>query len=132
MYDDADLARVRTVLLALAAAAWAVLLAQGGMMPMLTHRMPMLTHRMPMLTPHHAGGMSLRMFVAMNPPATLSAGWLLMLIAMMAPALIPPVRLLRARSFTQRRARATALFAAGYAAVWMAAGAALVAFALAI
>jgi predicted metal-binding membrane protein len=70
--------------------------------------------------------------LAMNPPATLAAGWALMLAAMMLPLLGAPVRHVRARSLTRRRARSVALFLMGYALVWMAAGAALLAVALAL
>lgn len=65
------------------------------------------------------------------PAASLAAGWGLMLVAMMSPALIVPIGDLRLRSLKRRRARATALFVAGYAAVWMAAGGVLTAGALA-
>jgi predicted metal-binding membrane protein len=63
---------------------------------------------------------------------SLAGGWALMLAAMMAPALIPPVRHLRDRTFARRRARAIGLFVAGYAAMWMAAGALLLALALGV
>lgn len=66
---------------------------------------------------------------AMLEPTSLAVGWALMLAAMMAPVLIAPVRHVRDRSFSQRRARAIALFVAGYAAVWMAAGVMLLALA---
>ena len=69
---------------------------------------------------------------SMIPPASLASGWALMLAAMMAPLLIAPVRHVRDRSFAHRRARAIALFVAGYGAVWMAAGALLLAIAWAI
>jgi predicted metal-binding membrane protein len=51
---------------------------------------------------------------------------------MMAPLLIAPVRHVRDRSFSRRRARAIVLFAAGYAAIWMAAGVMLVELAAAV
>jgi predicted metal-binding membrane protein len=55
----------------------------------------------------------------------LAAQWGLMLVAMMLPILIAPVRHIRDRSFAHRRLRAIALFLAGYAAIWMLAGAGL-------
>jgi predicted metal-binding membrane protein len=61
----------------------------------------------------------------------LALGWALMLVAMMAPLLTAPVRHVRDRSFARRRARAVALFVAGYGAIWSAAGAALLTVALA-
>src|SRR5215471_11327858 len=122
MFDEGERPKVRNALLVTTAAAWILLLGQGGPMAMTAH--------------HHTGAMplgaSLRMFVAMNPPGSFLAGWTLMLIAMMAPALVMPVSQLRVRSFTTRRARATALFLCGYVGVWIAAGAALAALAFAI
>jgi predicted metal-binding membrane protein len=54
-----------------------------------------------------------------------------MIAAMMSPLIIAPLRHVRDRSFARRRARSMLLFIAGYAAVWMAAGAGLQAVALA-
>jgi predicted metal-binding membrane protein len=68
--------------------------------------------------------------LVLNPPARLAGGWTLMVAAMMLPLQLAPVRHIRARSFARRRWRAIALFLAGYAAVWLAAGAVLVALAL--
>ena len=68
----------------------------------------------------------------LNSPAKLAAGWALMLAAMMSPLVITPLRHVQERSFAKRRARATLLFAAGYMAVWMAAGLALQSAALAV
>ena len=61
----------------------------------------------------------------LNPPAKLAAGWALMIIAMMSPLLIEPLRHVRKRSFAKRRAQSMLLFAAGYMTVWMTAGLAL-------
>lgn len=69
--------------------------------------------------------------LALNPPASQAAGWALMLAAMMTPVVIAPLRHVRDRSFARRRARAVALFAGGYTAIWMAAGVVLLALALA-
>jgi predicted metal-binding membrane protein len=68
--------------------------------------------------------------LVLNSPAKLASGWALMVAAMMAPLIIAPLRHVRDRSFAKRRARAMLLFAAGYAAVWMTAGAGLQAIAL--
>jgi predicted metal-binding membrane protein len=62
--------------------------------------------------------------------AQLASGWLLML-AVMAPLLVGPLRHIRERSFAHRRARAMVLFVIGYAAVWMIAGMGLQVLALA-
>lgn len=120
--DPRELARVRNPVLLLSAAAWIWLLADPGGSAAQAH------------CAAHPGGPppgSLSALLAANPPGALAAGWALMLAAMMAPALILPIDHLRQRSFSRRRARATGLFVAGYAAVWMAAGAVLLAAALA-
>lgn len=119
-YDPRELARVRNPVLLLSAAAWIVLvLDPGGSM---THAHAHC-HSMPA---------SLSSLLAMYSPASLAAGWGLMLVAMMAPALILPINHLRLRSFKRRRARATVLFVAGYAAIWMAAGGVLLTGILAV
>jgi predicted metal-binding membrane protein len=66
-----------------------------------------------------------------NPPAKLASGWALMIVAMMLPLVIAPLRHVRDRSFARRRMRAMLIFVAGYLAVWMAAGIGLQAMALA-
>jgi predicted metal-binding membrane protein len=68
--------------------------------------------------------------LAFNSPAKLAADWALMVAAMMAPLLFAPLRHVGDRSFARRRARATLLFVAGYAAAWMMAGMVLQAIAL--
>lgn len=93
-------------MLSISAAAWIALAAAPGCIGLHLH------HRMPGMTP---------------PWAPLAAGWALMLAAMMAPGLAGPVRHVFDRSFARRRARAIALFAAGYGAMWMAAGMVLLA-----
>jgi predicted metal-binding membrane protein len=65
-------------------------------------------------------------------PAGLASGWALMVAAMMAPLLVAPLRHVRDRSFARRRARAMALFVAGYATVWMSMGVALWAVVLSV
>ena len=78
---------------------------------------------------HHGGGMagrgaaSLGMMLKHNPPGRLALGWLLMLVAMMGPLLIEPIRHIRDRSFARRRARAIALFVSGYVIIWLLVGA---------
>lgn len=68
---------------------------------------------------------SLDLALALNSPAQLAAAWALMIAAMMAPLIVAPLRHVRNRSFASRRARASLLFAGGYFAVWMLAGAGL-------
>ena len=67
-----------------------------------------------------------------NSPEKLASGWALMLAAMMPPIVVAPLRHVRDRSFASRRARAMLLFVAGYASVWMVAGAGLQVLALAV
>jgi len=123
--DAQELARVRNPVLLLSAAAWILLLANPGGMVGHAHFHAMRSGGLPL-------GARFRMLLAMNPPAALAASWLLMLVAMMAPVLIPHVRHIRRRSFRRRRARSTALFAAGYGAIWMAVGAVVLAIDLAV
>jgi predicted metal-binding membrane protein len=70
--------------------------------------------------------------LALNSPARLAGDWALMVAAMMLPVVTEPLRHVRQRSFANRRTRATLLFLVGYAAVWMVAGVALQALALAL
>jgi predicted metal-binding membrane protein len=75
---------------------------------------------------------SLDMLLLSNPPGALALGWLLMLVAMMAPMLAAPIRHILNRSLARRRARAVLLFISSYVAIWMAAGAVLLSLALAV
>lgn len=74
--------------------------------------------------------MSWETLLALNPPVPLATDWGLMLIAMMAPTLVPAFYHIRISSFAARQARSTLFFAAGYGAVWMAAGCVMLAIAL--
>jgi len=112
--DPRELARVRNPVLLLCAAAWIGLLLVPSS-TMHAHGAAMGAHGLP-----HPASLP-------SAPASLALGWCLMLVAMMSPALILPMGHVRLSSFKRRRARAIALFAAGYAAVWMAAGALLMA-----
>jgi predicted metal-binding membrane protein len=51
------------------------------------------------------------------------AGWSLMVVAMMVPLVVGPIRTTAARSLWRRRHRAIAIFLAGYLTLWLAAGA---------
>ena len=120
-YEARELARVRNPVLLLAAASWIVLVAQPRGIVVHGHA--------------HAAAMqsaSLQMLLAMNPPAALAAGWALMVLAMMSPLLIPSIGYVRQRSFRHRRARSIGLFVAGYGAVWMTAGAVILAIEVAV
>lgn len=124
MYDARELARVRTLTLVVTAAAWGLMLAAPDSLRMVAHCPPAHAAAMP-------SAASLQMLLAMHPPASLAAGWALMLVAMMSPVLIQPVHHIRVRSFADRRARAIGLFIAAYAAIWIAVGAGLAAASLA-
>jgi predicted metal-binding membrane protein len=125
MTDTArDIARVRNPVLVISAVTWILLLLEPGGLVIFAHCPAMISGAMPMPS-------SFQTLLAMNPPASLAAGWAVMLFAMMSPALIPPLCHIRLRSFTSRRARSIALFVAGYAAIWMAVGSALLAIELA-
>jgi predicted metal-binding membrane protein len=51
------------------------------------------------------------------------AAWSLMVVAMMVPLVVGPIRTTAARSLWRRRHRAIAIFLAGYLILWLAAGA---------
>jgi predicted metal-binding membrane protein len=114
MYDARELARVRNQMLVICAIAWIVLLIDPGGTLASTHA----AHAAHATHATHGG----------HAPYLTSqaAGWMLMLAAMMTPALIPPVRHIHLRSFSSRRSRAIALFVIAYAAIWIAAGAILI------
>lgn len=124
-YDAREIARVRNPVLMMSAITWILLLAEPGGIGLPAH-----------CAATSAGGMpltgSFRMLLAMNPPASLAAGWALMLLAMMPPVLIAPLCHIRLRSFTSRRARSMVLFLAGYAAIWMSLGGPLLGMELAV
>lgn len=122
IYDAREFVRVRNPVLFVAVVAWIPLLAGHGSMFMLAQGP---AEAMPFSA-------SLQMLLAMNPPASLAAGWTMMLVAMMLPTLIPPLYYIRLRSFTDRRVRSTAFFLTGYATTWMAAGGVLLAIAIAL
>jgi predicted metal-binding membrane protein len=125
IYDAREFARVRNPLLLVTAASWVLLLAGQSGMFMLSHCPASGRQTIPFSA-------SLQLLLAMNPPASLAAGWVLMLVAMMSPVIIPPLYYIRLRSFANRRARSTVLFLAGYAGTWMAVGGVLLAIELAV
>jgi predicted metal-binding membrane protein len=115
IYNAREYARLRNCVLAISLIAWIVILLKPGTSSCCA-----------------PGGsvMSLETLLALNPPVALARDWGLMLIAMMAPTLVPALYHIRISSFAARRARSTAFFAAGYGAVWMAAGGVMLAIAL--
>lgn len=107
-----ELMQVRNVLLCVSGVAWATLLLWPGTS---SHCPAMVSGSMSWREP-------LQMLKALNPLASLAAGWFLMLAAMMAPMLIPPVHHVRIQSFKHRRVRSMTLFLAAYFGIWLAAG----------
>jgi predicted metal-binding membrane protein len=108
--------RVASPILLLSALGWIALLAGSTGMTGLSHCQAMGSA---------STVDSLRALLAMNSIPSLMMGWALMLIAMMSPTLIAPVLHVHQRSFRHRRLRSIALFALGYTAIWMVAGAVL-------
>lgn len=109
---------------AMSLAAWSVLALYGNDLALPAFCSTETLRAMPL-------SVSFDLALMLNSPAKLAAGWALMLAAMMSPLMIAPLRHVQERSFAKRRARAMLLFAAGYMAVWMAAGFGLQATALA-
>lgn len=116
--EPREAARTRNTVFLISAVAWTLLLLtpRGG---------SMLVHCAPFASWTAGQALSpwkqLQMTLAMSFPAAL-AGWALMLVAMMSPALIQPVRYIQLRSFACRRARTVTFFVLGYGAVWMSIG----------
>lgn len=77
-----------------------------------------------------ASGISLgALFASVSVPSA-ALGWLMMLVAMMAPMTMPALSFIRSSSFASRRGRMSAFFLAGYALVWMGVGVGMTAFEL--
>lgn len=114
--DRREVQQVSRPALLMCALAWLVLLVRPGLMHLHAHAMGSAT-----TSPRE----SWRMLLS-GPWDALLLGWVVMLTAMMPPALISPVIYIRSRSFASRRARSVGLFIAGYLAVWTAAAAVLV------
>jgi predicted metal-binding membrane protein len=119
---DRELARIRNPVLVIITAAWILLLAGSGP----------LMHCAIVASGVVSWQTSFHMIVAMNPSSALAKNWALMLIAMMSPVLIPPIRHVWLQSFRHRRTRSIGLFVAGYALIWLGAGALLLAAELSI
>lgn len=60
--------------------------------------------------------------LAFTSPASLIAGWALMVLAMMPPLIARPLLHVQGQSLARRRRRAMLLFSTGYGSVWLAAG----------
>jgi predicted metal-binding membrane protein len=114
------------VLAATALVAWSALALAASDLPL-----PALCSAASRTSASLADVLGLALALALNAPSTLALDWTLMLAAMMSPLLVAPLRHVCARSFARRRLRASLLFVAGYAAVWMAVGGGLAAGAVA-
>jgi len=116
MDDERDLIKVRNAVLAVTALAWAL--------STWTLSIETLARANTTLQ-HHAMSRA-------AVPAGAAVNWLLMLAAMMAPALIPPMQFVRRSGLARRRTRSTLLFVAGYTAVWILAGTVMLSLAAAL
>lgn len=110
--------RINLLVLLTSAIMWMMLLVNPGSIMTITH-CP--------VSDSGASMASFQMMLAMNPLSSLIVGWALMLVAMMSPTLITPIRHVIERSFKRRRARSVIFFVVGYAAIWMTAGVVLIA-----
>lgn len=113
-----DRRRVRTPVLVVTAFAWIAVLAW--------HVLPSGSQPSVSATGshHHAGHVADQVSTHASHgslPGSLGM-WALMLVAMMAPLLIRPLRHVNARTLPRRRWRAMTLFVVAYAAVWMSGG----------
>jgi predicted metal-binding membrane protein len=109
---------------AISVVAWSVLALYGGELALPAFCSTETLRAIPL-------SVSFDLALLLNSPGKLAGGWALMIAAMMSPLAIAPLRHVQERSFAKRRAWAMLLFAAGYMAVWMAAGLGLQAIVLA-
>ena len=114
-YNGREYARLRNCVLSISLIAWIVILLQPSTSSCCAPR---------------GFVMSLETLLALNSAASLTRDWGLMLVAMMAPTLVPALYHIRISSFAGRRARSMAFFAAGYGGVWIAVGSVLLAIEL--
>lgn len=96
-------------------AAWALLVSAGS-----AFLLPVFCSAQGWSAPPLAASFELALLF--NSPGQLATDWALMVLAMMLPLAIAPLWHVRERSFARRRGRSTALFVAGFVAVWMLAG----------
>jgi predicted metal-binding membrane protein len=118
--------RIRTPVLAVTAVAWTVILLADPLRPGAgqgTH--PAALAPGPAHAGHHHAVVDAGLPASQASTENVSGlliGWALMLIAMMAPLLIPALRQVHARSLRSRRWRALSLVTIAHAAVWTVGG----------
>ena len=127
-----DYARLRNVVFGLSLLAWLVLLrpvpaTTGAARAGGPQTVSWCGTTMPLLVPHAGAGPGGAVGGPQPGPTPAlpwawMGAWALMLVAMMLPTLVQPLYHIRLSSFSRRRMRASALFVAGYGAVWLAAG----------
>jgi predicted metal-binding membrane protein len=100
---------------AVVAAAWLVLAFGGILLALPAFCSANVERALPL-------AVSFDLVLLTNALPQLALGWLLMVIAMMLPLAVPPLRHVRERSFARRQARSMLLFAAGFVVLWMAVG----------
>ena len=115
-YNARDYARLRNGMLSISLLAWVIILLQSDPSSCCAP---------------DASVLSVEMLLTTIPVLPTAMDWGLMLIAMMAPTLVPALYDIRISSFAARRARSMALFAVGYGAIWIGAGIFIVAVDLA-
>lgn len=113
-------ARAPLVVLLVAVPAWLLLLSE-----------PALVAGHAPAPPAHHGGDPHQRTLALDLLPSLTAGWVVMVVAMMAPLLVSPVRHVLDVSLRRRRARSVTLFLLGHGIAWTAAGGTLLAAMLA-
>ncbi|GAA4035733.1 hypothetical protein GCM10022409_20580 [Hymenobacter glaciei] len=138
-----DYARLRNIVFGLSLLAWLVLLrpvpaATGAARMGGPQSVSWCGTAMPIVAPAPSGAALTRAGVVLQHTAAPAltwawmGAWAIMLVAMMLPTLVQPLYHIRLSCFSRRRMRASALFVAGYGVVWLAAGAALWAVAVAV
>jgi predicted metal-binding membrane protein len=107
IYDPADYGRLRNAVLCLSLVGWILILIEP---------------RVSSCCSASEAVLSWSTLLSVNPAGSLAKDWALMLLAMMAPTLVPPIYHIKLSSFARRQLRSAILFVIAYGAVWMTAG----------
>jgi predicted metal-binding membrane protein len=102
-------------LAAIILAAWAMLAFGGGVLALPPFCSAEAWRALPL-------SVSLDLALVSNLVPRLALGWALMVVAMMLPLAVAPLRHVRQQSFARRRARSMLLFVLGFIVVWMPVG----------